>query len=245
MSYTPLISALVLTRYPDRPRMLEESLHSFAAQTYANKEAVIVNDGEPIACDAAWARVVNLAPDPRRTIGQKRNAALEAARGELVMTWDDDDLSLPGRMAEALSILHQRRAHHVRSTAMWIAGEDLLVRGRVPSPAFPTSLFRRDSALAVGGFGDYNYAEDRVLFNRLKAARHACETHDFRTYVHRRHASNVSRRLGGETLEFQLSFGTPCHASEIAEVNEAIARLLSRMGPPVVRPLACAGTPGS
>lgn len=77
----------------DRPIFVPHAIRYFLRQDYPNKELVIIDDGVKA--------VAGLIPnDPRiryyrlsqkLPIGTKRNLACEAARGDLIAHWDDDD----------------------------------------------------------------------------------------------------------------------------------------------------------
>lgn len=107
----PLVSGLCLTfgRPPRYTGLLEEALYWFVNQEYPNKELVVVNDApdQELVIDAPGVRVINLAARSR-TLAEKYDAALELSRGEIVMSWDDDDVSLPWRMSQVVSLLSER-----------------------------------------------------------------------------------------------------------------------------------------
>jgi glycosyltransferase involved in cell wall biosynthesis len=92
----PLVTCLCLTK--NRREWLPKAIECFLRQTYENRELVIVADEEQ--------DYVGLVPeDPRvrvihapGVVGAKRNRGCEAARGELIAIWDDDDYSAPGRI---------------------------------------------------------------------------------------------------------------------------------------------------
>jgi len=94
----PLVSCLMPTA--DRRRFVPLALRQFLAQDWPNKELIIVDDGND--------GVADLVPEhpqlryrrlPRRaSVGAKRNLCAEAARGELLMHWDDDDWMAPHRI---------------------------------------------------------------------------------------------------------------------------------------------------
>ena len=94
----PLVSLMLLTC--NRPAFLRLSLQAAAAQTYPNLEVVVVDDGpRPVDIRQLGAIAVPgklsinfVRMAHRSTIGAKRNAALQASRGEVVVHWDDDDL---------------------------------------------------------------------------------------------------------------------------------------------------------
>jgi len=99
MSKTPLVTAVMLTgKDPSREAYCQMAVRCFKAQTWPNKELVIVNHGD-------W--VVNTEEDPeireyrigRMSMGLMRQAMLDHAEGEVVIQWDDDDISMPARMA--------------------------------------------------------------------------------------------------------------------------------------------------
>jgi len=92
----PRVSVVLTTR--DRPRFLQIALRCFAAQTYPNRELVIVDDGiefpvnEALAASAG-ARLVSV--NHGASIGAKLNAGIEAASGPLCQKMDDDDWYAP------------------------------------------------------------------------------------------------------------------------------------------------------
>jgi glycosyltransferase involved in cell wall biosynthesis len=95
----PLVSCVMPTT-SDRRRFVQQSIKYFQRQTYANKELLIVDDGsEPMASvapDDPQVRYIHLPGS--RTLGAKRNLCVKAARGDLIMHWDDDDWMAPHRI---------------------------------------------------------------------------------------------------------------------------------------------------
>ncbi len=87
----PLVSCIMPTR--NRRAFVPLAITYFLRQDYLKRELVIVDDGaDPIA---------DLVPDDpsihylrmhrKRTLGATRNVACDAAQGELILHWDDDD----------------------------------------------------------------------------------------------------------------------------------------------------------
>ncbi len=100
----PLVSCVMPTA--NRRRFIPMAIAAWLAQTYENRELLILDDGESIA---------DLVPrDPRIRhyyltrhwpLGAKRNLLAELARGEIVCHWDDDDWSVPDRVADQVGRL--------------------------------------------------------------------------------------------------------------------------------------------
>lgn len=87
----PLVTCIMPTC--DRRRFVPQAIRYFLRQDYPHKELLILDDGEDAIGDLvpedARLRYVRL--ERRLSIGAKRNAACELARGEIVVHWDDDD----------------------------------------------------------------------------------------------------------------------------------------------------------
>lgn len=94
----PLISCIMPTH--NRRSFIPLTLECFRAQTYPNKELVVVDDGTDAVSDLLESEtgVRYIRVQPRRTIGAKRNLACEQARGEIIAHWDDDDWYAPERL---------------------------------------------------------------------------------------------------------------------------------------------------
>ena len=100
-----MISCLTVTR-ETRFRSLQLAVGDFARQTWAERELVILHDGDAAfdaklkrlaaAHDAAPIAIHRIAPG--QTLGNLRNASIDAARGEIVCQWDDDDRYHPRRL---------------------------------------------------------------------------------------------------------------------------------------------------
>lgn len=103
----PLVTLMAL--HCNRPAFVQLALDAAGAQTYPNIEIVVVDDSPPTVRSLGRRLGVLHAParvpvrhvrlTTRATIGAKRNAALAAARGAIVMHWDDDDFHPPGQVS--------------------------------------------------------------------------------------------------------------------------------------------------
>lgn len=94
----PLITCLCLTR--NRRQWLPLAIKYFRAQTYPNKELLIIADGESVRDLAVGDDIRLIEIESGRKIGEKRNFGCANALGEFVSHWDDDDYSAPGRLAD-------------------------------------------------------------------------------------------------------------------------------------------------
>jgi len=172
----PLVSAIVPAF--NAAGTLAETLRSVAAQTYGKLEIVIVDDGSSDAtaelaaafcADEPRARVIS---QPNRGLAAARNAGIAAARGAYVAPVDADDLWHPDKIAAqvAAAARHGERLGFVYCWSRLIdARSDCLgqqpgltaegdVRERLIFRNFVANgsalLFRRDVALAVGGYDE-------------------------------------------------------------------------------------------
>lgn len=77
----------------NRRAFVPAAIEMFLRQTYADKELIIVDDGEDSVADLipAGPSVRYLRESRRISVGDKRNLACDAARSEVVLHWDDDD----------------------------------------------------------------------------------------------------------------------------------------------------------
>jgi glycosyltransferase involved in cell wall biosynthesis len=107
-----MISCFTVTQ-EGRLAVLARAIADFGAQTAGERELVIVHDAgatvhervSRLAREAAAApfRVVQVSGG--QTLGALRNAAIDAARGEYVCQWDDDDRFHPRRLEAQLEAL--------------------------------------------------------------------------------------------------------------------------------------------
>lgn len=112
-SERPLVSCLMVTR--GNLELMRHSVECYARQSWAERELVVVTDADRTqavgdllrAFKLKRAQVVGLGAG--MTLGDLRNIAIARARGEILIQWDDDDLSDPDRIAVAVGVL-QREA---------------------------------------------------------------------------------------------------------------------------------------
>jgi glycosyltransferase involved in cell wall biosynthesis len=108
---TPKISCLMVSR--NSVAVARRGLQSYLRQVHPNRELLIVRD--PRADSDEFVRHVHDVgrPDIRvvigdgRTLAALRNEALALASGDVVCTWDDDDLSHADRLGHQLQAIQQ------------------------------------------------------------------------------------------------------------------------------------------
>lgn len=107
-----MISCFTVTQ-EGRLELLARAVADFLRQTVRERELVIVHDGEPAFHESVLRLAANSDEAPIRVVpvpaglrlGALRNAAVEAARGEYVCQWDDDDRYHPRRLEVQLEAL--------------------------------------------------------------------------------------------------------------------------------------------
>lgn len=211
-----LITCVCLTTWPRRAAYLPDALRSYRAQTYPHRELLVVNDGAALRSTAADVRVVNLPPRPggRWTIGEKRNVGIRFAAGDWIATWDDDDVSLPERLAAQIAWAKRTGAAYVMCGSQHVANERLEILGDcrdwVSGFCAPSALFLRNAAIAAGGYPVSDFWEDAAIMKAI-----AWRTRGFVSimpgdwYIRRQHSAsraptgNVMRAFGETFDEYE------------------------------------------
>ena len=100
----PLVSCLCVTE--GRSAFMPWLLWCFDRQTWPHRELVIVDSSrEPFQMIGRDdVRVVSVSPG--RTVGSKRNIALQASQGAMITWFDDDDWHHPHKLAWLVEALH-------------------------------------------------------------------------------------------------------------------------------------------
>jgi glycosyltransferase involved in cell wall biosynthesis len=160
------------------------SVDDYCRQTYGARELVVVADRMP---DADFARLRDHArrlgrrdirfvrPRAKLSLGALRNLSIDAARGELVCQWDDDDRHHPERLAIQCAALGDRGAVYLRDVMHYLEplGVVYWVRWDVDfMPCHPATLLavRRDLPRYPETGGESQRNEDRNLFLQLRQA---------------------------------------------------------------------------
>ena len=219
MTDTPLISCLMVTRGHLFPARF--AIQTYLRQTYAPRELVIVCDSAAAELRAhvealgdSSIRFVDTRPG---TLGELRNASLDAARGELVAQWDDDDLYHPQRLelqASALAGAPGAAAHFLsRWFLWWPARRQLAVSAQ---RVWEGSMLARRTRLP--SYPSASLGEDSVFVRTLFAAHPNVQSDVPEVYCYVVHGGNswdvahfeemfsrATRRFEGDAYDVQLS----------------------------------------
>jgi glycosyltransferase involved in cell wall biosynthesis len=132
----PFVTALIPTG--NRQHLIPLAISCALSQTYPNFEVLIVDDGiesTPVPEDPRL-RYVRL--NSRLLHGAKLNASVQHAQGEILMHFDDDDWSAPGRMQDQVDLLlssgKQLVGYH--EFLIWNTRDRSVFAYRVPSSPF-------------------------------------------------------------------------------------------------------------
>ncbi len=176
-------------------RYLAEAIDSVLAQTYADFELVIVDDGSTDRTLAIAEQYRAQRPDRIRVVTQKnqgpgaaRNAGLRAATGAVFAFLDSDDQWMPAYLAEQMRLLDEdpsvaivtcnaltRGSAHdglpVRPVPDHRPAPDLLEILRDDTAVFIMSVFRREVVEKIGGFDErFRTNEDYEFWIRAALA---------------------------------------------------------------------------
>jgi glycosyltransferase involved in cell wall biosynthesis len=161
-----LVSCIMPTY--NRRGLIRVALKCYLSQDWPDKELVVVDDGTDIVRDL----IEQLVPDAvyvylaeKQTIGTKRNLACEAASGEVICHFDDDDWSAAGRIRDQVTRLlessKQMTGYH--SITYWNGTEACRYASPVPQYAVGTTMCYRKRFWETHRFLAKSYAEDNAL----------------------------------------------------------------------------------
>ncbi|WP_370249988.1 glycosyltransferase [Nocardioides sp.] len=190
---TPEISVVLPVHAGVDPAHLAAGLDSLRRQERRAEEVVIVEDGPLSAAHRAVLERFEQQHDGVRRVvlavnsgaGVANQAGLAAARGVWIAKADADDLNRPDRLARQLAhatahdldLLGSAMAEFDDDPATPVAirpaptGPALARRVRWNNPVnHPTAFYRREAALAAGGYPPWRHMQDYGLMARLLAA---------------------------------------------------------------------------
>ena len=185
----PQLAASIVIPVWDTPAAwLRQSLDSTIRELYPQAELIVVNDGSTRketleALDAYRKPGVRVIDQPHKGTGAALNTGIRAARGELILRHDSDDLMPPGRVRQQIAWM---TAHPDVSV---LAGQLVTIdaAGRItgfprrslppgrsaidrPFPiAHPTVAMRRLEVMRMGGYIS-GYTQDLDLWARMEQA---------------------------------------------------------------------------
>jgi glycosyltransferase involved in cell wall biosynthesis len=196
----PRITCIMPTA--NRRRYVPRAIRYFLRQDYPNRELIVVDDGGEAVADLvpADARIRYLRLDRPRSLGAKRNLACDAASGDLIAHWDDDDWMAPWRLSyQAQQLLaadaqvcgvDQLLCLAERGDAAW---QYVYPRGRPPWVAGGTLCYAR-SFWQTHPFPELSVGEDNH-FVWSSRAQDVLALADCTFYVALLHSGNTSPKL--------------------------------------------------
>jgi glycosyltransferase involved in cell wall biosynthesis len=187
----PFVSCICLTynRAPNHLHLIGEAVESYLRQTYPadRRQLLILNDTPeqvltvrshdtryfPPGDHTPGIHVLNI-PWRFRTLGEKYLAAMGLAQGDILMWWDDDDISLPWRVERSVARLSTPvKSDYYNPGGYWYLDASGLHHDHFMGPGFNCSAFTREG-YEKGVEAEFGMHLDLILtysFARNKIAR--------------------------------------------------------------------------
>lgn len=236
---------VIITTYNANVDKLEYAVRSVLAQSYKNIRLIIVDDCSSDACYQRLVHLLSLIDDERvslisneSNIGQyvSRNIAIDNNKDcKYFAIQDDDDFSHPDRIAEQLALLKGLESLKLVMCYQARFTEDMLyVADRHQPDMFDkspaTSMFSRDTHLAVGGFSDVRTRGDTEYIQRIKHlfGNDSVDSVKAPLYIMRCDVSTVSaskdKTLKSQLDVFRLEMGRPSQGEVSVKKPWALAK---------------------
>lgn len=216
-------------------RYVAEAVESILAQTFADFELLIVDDGSTDGSPGILRSLaekdtrIRLVCRENRGVCATRNEILSMAQGEFIAVMDSDDVALPHRFETQVAYLNSHPECLAVGTGALLIDTDgdpinelpleseheaidaAHMKGFCGAICHTSTLFRRDAVLAVGGYAeDVPGAEDYDLYLKL-AERGRLHTLPRVLVKYRQHLASIgySGRLG-QLTSAGLAFRRAC-----------------------------------
>jgi len=176
MNNKPIVS--VLMPVYNAERYVTETIESILSQTFTDFEFIITNDGSTdgslkiLEHYAAKDKRIRLTNRENKGIARTTNEMLAKAEGEFIALMDNDDISLPHRLARQVEFLQSHpKVVGVSGTYQFIDEkcrflltspvpenndeiQRMLLAGYANKMPHPCAMIRRASLIAIGGYNE-------------------------------------------------------------------------------------------
>lgn len=180
----------------NRARFLPAAIRCFLQQTHADKELIIVDDGnEPLPPLPAGAPIHHIKLTHRTPTGTKRNYGAEAAKGSIIASLDDDDWSSAHRIEDEVRRLLAtgKAVTGYNAVVIWDEATGLFYKnpGGPPYFAAGTSQCYLKEWWRQHPFPPVSYGEDSVFSRTARLADQLATVDSGKMLVVRKHAGNI------------------------------------------------------
>lgn len=242
--FEPLIS-IVIPCYNDA-QFIEQSVDSALAQTYQNKEVIVVDDGSN---DETKLVLNRLEPKITRLISQQnkgqstaRNVGIEASKGTYVLVLDSDDYFAPTFSEKAVALFLKDRGAKIVSCYANLLFEDGSSRlykskgGRINDFLFSnnslgTAMFKREDWSISGGYDEemrFGF-EDWEFFIRLLKNGGSSIVIEEALYNYRKREDSTTARANKKEFELLNYIFLKHKALYSAHYESLVSHLLKRL----------------
>ena len=213
----PLVSAMLITK--DRPQLAWRAIESFMAQSYPNKELVVIDEGGyelhkklRVLGDLTKHGIVYSRNEVPCTLGELRNRSIAIAQGDYVCQWDDDDLYHKDRL-----LLQIAACLEYDASASFLLRESIMREEPQSLPQLAISGIRlwEGSVMVkrrnLPRYPEWKRAEDSPFTHRLVAKTKVVGLDLPGLYIYRLHGGNtwdaghMKRVWGNASRQFFLS----------------------------------------
>jgi glycosyltransferase involved in cell wall biosynthesis len=219
---SPTVS--VVTPVYNTAAYVGDTIKSILAQTYADFELILIDDGSKDASAAVvreWAAKdarIRFTSRENRGVVRTRNELLEQARGKYIAVCDSDDLCVPERLAKQVAYLDAHPdcvllgsrvvemdpyGSPVFETAHKLAHDDIekeLLAGSGWALVQSAIMMRADAVRKIGGYrgAEHNLSEDHDIFLRLAEVGRVANLPEPLVW-YRRHTASLTHTLYQDT----------------------------------------------
>jgi len=213
----------IITPVYNSGEFLMESIQSSVRQSLQDVEVIVVDDGSTHSLtlkrlqQVARLGRVDVIHQPHLGVSAGRNLALAHARAKYVLPVDSDDYIAPDYCEQAVRVLESRPEVMIVKGGTEMFGSEVgpfgppFSIGRLMAQSIMPvgAVFRREQALAAGGF-DESLAryEDQDFFLRLLALApnpaHGVHELNESMYYYRKHPISVTSTARGDGIDLEL-----------------------------------------
>lgn len=208
---TPLIS-IVIPCY-NQGKYITETVDSVLAQTYDNKQIIIVNDGSTDDSDSVIQSIIKENPEIKYIktenggVSKARNIGIKTASGKYILPLDADDIINPDYLKLAIAefqkdpdliIVTAKGKFFGKEEGDWNLEEFSMKKMLHGNVIFCPSLFKKIDWKKIGGFDEsMTHLEDWDFFIRLSAINpQQVKRIDYQALLYRIKEANARNTIG-------------------------------------------------